>query len=282
MKEKIKEYVLLTLGTLLVAIGIYFFKYTNNFTTGGVSGLSIILGSALPIITPGTYVLIINAIFLVLGFLILNKEFGIKTVYCSLLMSLFVRIFEIIVPLTDPLTDQKFLELVYSIAFPAVGSAILFNYGASTGGTDIAAMILKKFTSLDIGKSLLCTDCLIAASSAIFFGMETGLYSLMGLAMKALLVDNVIESFNQKKSLMIITTKPNEVCDFILNTLHRGATVWQAEGAFTHENRYVLMIALNRAEASLVQKYVKQVDRQSFTVITNTSGIIGKGFREVL
>lgn len=280
-KERIKEYAILTFGTLLVAAGIYFFKYPNHFTTGGVSGLSILLGAAFPKITPGTYVIIINVAFLILGFLILNRDFGIKTVYCSLLMSGAVRLFEIVFPMTDPLTSQKFLELVYSIMFPAVGSAILFNYGGSTGGTDIIAMILKKFVSIDIGKALMCTDFLIAASSTLFFGIETGLFSLLGLAMKAVMVDSVIENINLKKSLIIITEKPKDVCHFILNEMHRGATVWKAKGAFTDQDKYVVMIALNRAQAIRVQRFVKTVDPQSFTVISNTSGIIGKGFREV-
>lgn len=283
MKEesKIAEFLWLTLGSLLVAVGIYFFKYPNNFTTGGVSGLSVVLHAIFPHITAGDFVMGINILFLILGFLVLNKGFGAKTVYCSLLMSIAIRVLEAVCPLAHPLTDQKVLELLYSVILPAAGSAILFNRGGSTGGTDIAAMILKKFFSIDIGKALLISDCLIAASAIFFFGIETGLFSLMGLGAKAMLVDSLIESINLKKNMLIITKHPKEVSQYILKELHRGATIWQAYGAYTNSREYVVMTALNRAQAQKVRQYVKSVDPESFTVITNTSGILGKGFREV-
>ena len=212
-----------------------------------------------------------------LGFLVLDRSFGCGTVYCSLLMSLMIRLLEVVYPLAAPLTDQKFLELCYSIALPAIGSALLFNRGASTGGTDIAAMILKKYTSLNTGQALLVSDSCIAASAIFFFGIETGLYSLLGLALKALLVDTVIENINLKKCMYIITQDPHEVCEFILKDLHRGATVWRAHGAYTDREVFVVMTALNRAQAARVRQYVKQVDPMGFTVITNTSGVLARG-----
>ncbi len=281
MKEKITEFILINIGIFLVAVGVYFFKFPNNFSTGGVSGLSIIFGSIFKSITPGTFVMIINGIFLILGFIFLDKGFGIKTIYSSIVFSLMIRGFEIIIPLNNPITDQKLLELVYSVIFPAAGSAILFNYNSSTGGTDIAAMIMKKYTTLDIGMALLCTDFLIAASAAIVFNVETGLFSLLGLVMKSLIVDSVIESINLKKSFTVITTKPHEVCDFINYDIHRGATIWEAKGAFTDEPKWVILTALKRYEANQLKKYVKSIDSKGFVLITNTSEIVGKGFREV-
>lgn len=281
MLLKIKEYLLLTLGTILVSIGVYFFKFPNNFSTGGVSGLSIIFGKIIDGISASTFVLIINSIFLLIGFLLLNKNFGVKTVYCSLLMSIVLKAFELWIPLFHPITNQKLLELIYSVIFPAIGSAILFNMGASTGGTDIAAMIMKKYTSLDIGKALLCTDAFIAFSATFLFGIETGMYSVLGLAMKSVIVDSVIESINLKKSFTIITIYPNEVCAFINDNLMRGATIWEARGSFTEEEKWVILTALNRVQANMLRKYVKQIDPHGFMVISNTSGIIGKGFREV-
>ena len=278
---KVTEYVWLTIGSLLMAVGIYFFKYPNHFTTGGVSGLSVILHAAFPKISAGNFVLGMNVVFLLLGFVILNKDFGAKTVYCSLLMSIAIRVFEVVLPMTAPLTNQKVLELCYSIFLPAAGSAILFNRGGSSGGTDIVAMILKKYMSLDVGKALLLSDCLIAASSILFFGIETGLFSLLGLAVKAVMVDTLIENINLKKNMLIITKNPQAVCHFVLDELHRGATVWEAHGAYTDGAEYVVMTALNRAQAQKVRQYVKEVDPGSFTVITNTSNILGKGFREV-
>lgn len=281
MINNIKEYLLLSFGTLLVAVGVYFFKFPNNFSIGGVTGLSILFGSISKSMSPGTFVLIINCLFLILGFIFLDKGFGVKTVYCSLLLSAIIKVFEIYLPLTNPITDQKLLELLYSVVFPAIGSAILFNMDSSTGGTDIVAMIMKKYTPLDIGKSLLYSDFLIAFSAIFLFGIETGMYSMLGLGLKSLIVDSVIESINLKKSFTIITDKPHEVCTFINDELHRGATMWPAVGAFTEEEKWVILTALNRVQANSLRKYVKKLDPHGFMVISNTSSIIGKGFREV-
>lgn len=271
----------MTAGTLIVAVGIYFFKFPNHFSTGGVTGLSIIFGSLTVAVTPGQFVFLINAALLVIGFLVLKTSFGIKTVYCSLLLSLVTRGLEILVPLPGPLTDQKLLELVFSVLLPAIGSAILFNAGGSTGGTDILAMILKKKTNLDIGKSLLCTDFVIAASAGFVFGIETGLFSLLGLTFKAVAVDSLIENLNLKKSITIITSMPHEVCDYITHKIHRGATYWRAQGAYTEQERWVVLAAVDRAQANQLRQYVKTIDPQAFVVLSNTSEIIGKGFRTV-
>lgn len=281
MGRVLKEYLIISAAVIFVAVGVYFFKFPNHFSTGGVSGLSILFGNISTSISPGTFVMIINGLFLLIGFLLLDKSFGIKTVYCSILMSLSIRLFEIIFPLAQPLTDQKLLELIYSVIFPAIGSAILFNMDASTGGTDIAAMILKKYVPIDIGKALLCVDFLIASSSVFLFGIETGMYSVLGLLMKSMIVDSVIESINIKKSMMVITTHPDQVCMFITDRLQRGATFWEAEGAYTEEKKWVVMTAMNRIQANALRKYVKEVDPHAFMLITNTSSIIGKGFREV-
>lgn len=281
MWKTVKEYAILTFAVIISTIGIYFFKFPNHFSTGGVSGLSILFGSIVKNISPGTFVLLINFLFLAVGFFVLDKSFGIKTVYCSILMSVLTRGLEIAVPLPAPLTEQKLLELIYSVIFPALGSAILFHYDASTGGTDIAAMILKKYVSIDIGKALFCVDFLIAGSALLLFDIETGLFSILGLMMKSLLVDSVIESIHLKKNMTIITMQREQICDFITDELHRGATFWEAEGAFTEEKKWVISTALNRVQANALQKYVKKADPQSFIFITNTSSVIGKGFRQV-
>ena len=181
----------MTLGSAMVAVGVYFFKFPNHFSMGGVSGLSILLGQLIPsdLLTPGAINMGINVIYLILGFLILNKGFGVRTVYCSLLYSALVQGLEWICPLTRPLTDQKMLELFFAVILPALGSAILFNTNASTGGTDIMAMILKKFTGLDVGRALLVSDVAIAGAALVIFNIETGLFSLLGLALKSVLVD---------------------------------------------------------------------------------------------
>lgn len=277
MKTRCKEFAVLTLGTALVAIGVYFFKFPNNFSTGGVSGLSVILAKYLPF-TAATISSVINLLFLAAGFLVLGRGFSAKTIYCSLLFSALLKGFEWIFPMSAPFTDQKLLELLFAVILPALGSALLFNLGSSTGGTDIAAMILKKFTGLDIGRALLVVDVVIAGSTLFIFDIETGLFCLLGLLLKSALVDSVVESLNRRKSVMVVTLKPDEVSDYILHTLHRSATVWKATGAYTGTEHTVLLTALTRFQAVALRQYAKSVDPTAFLLVTNSSEIFGKGF----
>lgn len=278
VKQFLTQYALLTLGTALVAMGTYFFKFPNHFSTGGVTGIAVILSSIFPSISSSLFASVINVAFLLLGFGVLNRGFGVRTVYCSLLFSGMLAGLEWLVPLSGPLTDEKLLELFFGVILPALGSAILFNTQGSTGGTDILAMILKKFTSLDIGMALLYVDVLIAGSTLILIDIETGLFSLLGLVLKSVLVDSVIESLNRKKSFILVTSCPEEVCDFITHTLHRSATFWKGEGAYSHQDKWVVLTALSRAQAVALRRHLKSVDPHAFMLITNSSEIFGKGF----
>lgn len=180
MKAKAREVLLLILGTALVALGVYFFKFPNNYSTGGVTGIAVILSSLFPSVSSSTFTSVINIASLVLGFVFLNRGFGIRTIFCTLLFSAMLAGLEWLYPMTHPLTDQKMLELFFAVILPSLGAAILFNLDSSTGGTDILAMILKKYTSMDIGKALLYVDVLITAATLIVINIETGLYSLLG------------------------------------------------------------------------------------------------------
>lgn len=280
-QAEIKNFLLITLGTVLTAVGIYFFKFPNNFSTGGVSGISILLGKLVPFLSPAVSMWVINLILLLIGFLFFGRGFGLMTAYCSMLYSFLTWLFEVIYPMTAPFTDQPFLELCFAMMLPAVGSAILFNCNASTGGTDIVAMILKKYTSLDIGKALLVSDALIAFSACFVFDIRTGLFSLLGLIIKAFVVDSVIESINLCKYFSIVTSCPDAICNYIIREMNRSSTVIDAIGAYSHENRKVILVACRRSEAVRLRQYIKTVDPKAFMFITNTSEIIGKGFRTV-
>ena len=277
-RELVQEFILMTLGTALVSLGVYFFKFPNNFSMGGVSGLAVLLGKLLPQLSPSTFNTIINLLFLLLGFLLLDKNFGFRTVYCSILYAALVQVFELLWPLDGPLTDQLMLELLFAVILPAIGSAILFNVGASSGGTDIAAMILKKYSGMDVGRALLISDVAIAAAALVVFNVQAGLCSLLGLALKSALVDSAIESFNRRKAFFIITSHPEAVCDYVTHTLERGATLWQAQGAYTHETHHVVLTVLSRGQAVMLRRQLKAVDPQAFLIVANSSEIFGKGF----
>ena len=280
MSKTVKDYIMMTLGTVLLTAGVYFFKIPNGFSTGGVSGMGTLLGSLTPI-SPATWISGLNVFLLLLGFLILGRETGIRTVYCSLLFSGLTELLEFTLPVNAPLTDQPFLELVYAIMLTAIGSAMIFHSAASSGGTDIIALILKKYTHLNVGKALLCVDFIIAGCSFFVFDIKTGLFSLAGLFAKAFLVDSVIESFDTCKYFVIVTTKPDEITKFIMEELHHGATVATAQGAYTHENKTMLHTVCRRLEAVRLQRKVKEIDPSAFIIVTSSSEIIGRGFRSV-
>ena len=180
--------------------------------------------------------------------------------------------------MTSPLTSQPTLELMFAVILPGLGSALLFYIGASSGGTDIIAMVLRKYTQFDIGRSLLISDIVITLL-AFSYGVETGLFSIMGLFLKTTVIDFIIEGLKTHKSFSIVTTHPVQICSFIMNTLHRGATISTARGAYTNEERFLILTIMNRREAVLLQRFVKEEDPHAFISITNTSSIIGKGFR---
>lgn len=278
-RENVREWLLITLGTTIMVVGIYFFKFPNHFSTGGVSGISVILGHYFPNMLTGDFVSIINVTLLVLGFAVFGRGFGVKTAYASLLMSGLISLLERVMPMSAPMTSQPLMELMFAVALPAVGSAILFNMDASSGGTDIVAMILRKFTSLDIGKALMLSDLTITLLACVAFGMETGLFCILGLVMKSLMVDMVLESINVHKCFHIITAHPEAIEEYITRKLKRGATRIHGEGVFTHEGREVILTVMSRREAVKLRRYVRSVDPGAFLVITNTGEIIGKGFK---
>lgn len=277
-KETVKEYGILTAATLMLVVGVYFFKFPNNFCFGGVTGIAVILGKVFSL-TAGTYTLIINVAFLVLGFLFLGRSFGIKTVYVSLLTSFGLQLLEMLVPMQAPITREPVLELAFAIILPAASAAILFNVNASGGGTDILAMILKKYTTFDIGMALFLVDLLITVLASLVFDAQTGLFSFAGLLAKSLVIDNVIESINLCKYFTVVCDEPEPICEFIQKELKRSATIFRAEGAYSHHEKTIILTVMKRSQAVQLRNFVKKREPQSFIMITNSSEIIGKGFR---
>ena len=274
----LKEYTVLTLATCVLNLGIYVFKFPNNFSFGGVSGLAVVLGSAFGVSTSGCN-LVINMVLILLGFAFLGRKFGIKTVYVSVLSSVGLSLMERFFFFFLPMTDQPMLVVIFAILLPAVASAVLFNMDASGGGTDILAMILRKYSSVDIGIGLFVVDLAVTVSAFFVFGVETGLYSCCGLMAKSLVIDGVIENINLCKFFTIITDTPELICDFIQIELNRSATITPAEGAYTGKKKFVVLTVVNRHQAVLLRNFIKKESPKSFLMITNSSEIIGKGFR---
>ena len=191
----VKEYVLLTLASVLMIISTWLFKYPNNFTFGGITGLSIVLSRIFEV-PASTLNLIMNAVLLVIGVVVLGKGFAGKTFYVTILSTVGLSALDKIYPITTPLTDEPVIELLFAVAIPAVASAILFNMDASSGGTDIVAMLLKKYTTMEIGTAIFAVDIIITLSAFVAFDFATGLYSVTGLMAKTLIMDGAIENMN--------------------------------------------------------------------------------------
>lgn len=278
--EKALGFLKLNLGIILLSAGNYFFKITNGFSTGGISGVGIVLGR-ITNLTPATWIWILNILLLVIGFIFLGKGTGIKTVYCTLVYSGLVFLFEKIFNLQEPLTDQPFMELVYAMVLISIGTALMFDCDGSSGGTDIIALILKKYTKINVGVALLCTDFIIALSSFFVFGIKIGLFSMLGLFAKTFLVDNVIESLNTYKYFIVITDKKEEISNYIIKTMHHGATVTLAKGEYTQEDKYMIHTVCKRIEAIKLRAEVKRIDSGAFIIITTSTEIIGRGFNSI-
>ena len=217
---------------------------------------------------------IVNAALVVLGFFFLGIRSMGWTVYSSFALSFYVSACEAIYPLSSPLTRDVFLELCFAVILPAVGAAMVFNVGASTGGTDIVAMILHKYTSLEIGRALLVSDLGIVLIAAYLYGAQTGLYCILGMILKCTVVDSAIESLNLRKY-------PEQVEEFIINDLHRSATEQKAFGIYTKKEQKVMMTVLTRSETNRLRIHLRQIDPHAFITIVNSSEIIGKGFRSI-
>ena len=280
MKSKLKNFSLLTISTLIMAVGIYFFKFANNFTFGGITGIAVLVAKFLPI-SASDFSFVVNILLLIIGWIVLGKSFAEKTAYSTILLSVSLSLLERIYPMNHPLTNEPLLELIFAILLPALGSAILFNIGASSGGTDVIAMILKKYTSVDIGKGLMISDFIFTLAGFLVFNVKTGLYSLFGLIMRSALIDNFIESFNRSKYFHVVTSNATCICDFIQNDLQRGATIVNATGAFTGDDKYIILTVLSPSQAVKLRNFIKEHDPKAFLLVSNTSEIIGKGFHSV-
>lgn len=270
----------MTLGAVMLAAGVYFFKIPNGFSTGGVSGIGTILSRLTPI-GAGVWIWLLNFALLIIGFIFLGRRTGIKTVYCSLLYSTLTAIFERVIPLETSLSGDMLLDLVWAMLLTSIGSALIFNMNGSAGGTDIVALILKKFTKINVGKALLAVDFIVAASSFFVFGIKIGLYSFLGLFSKAFIVDAVIENLNTCKYFVVITEEKEKITEYIIKNLHHGVTSTVGVGEFTGSQKAMIHTVCRRIEAIRLRSKIRELDPHAFIIITTSSEIIGRGFRNV-
>ena len=284
VKAILRDYAMLSLGTFLTTVGLYVFAMPHQFVMGGVIGISIVLDPFLPaFLTTGMLVSILNMILLLIGFAFLGRDFGFKTVYTSIFLSGVGMLIEWIGMKYDlfPLTDNLLLELVFAVMLPAIGTAIVFYYNGSGGGTDIVALIIKKYMRIEGGKALLCVDFMIMLVS-FTYSVEIGLLSMLGLFAKSMIVDKVTKSMLRSKYCIIVTTCPDEIGEYINKKLQRGATMWKGVGVYTHEEKHILLVVMNAKQIRQVRRDIHMIDSRAFTIVEDTSDVIGNGFRALV
>lgn len=276
-KSDVIDYLWVTVGAVLVAAGVYFFKFPNNFTFGGVSGFCVVLTKLLPF-TPGQLNMVLNLLLLVVGYIAMGRRFAVKTAWATVVISVLTERLEVWCPMTGPMTDQPLLELIFAILLPAAGAAVLFQREASGGGTDIIAVIIKDRTGMEIGKGLFVSDIAITASAMLVFDVETVLFSCLGLLTKTLVVDGLIQNMNLTKCFIVVCDDAEPICRFINEELKRGATITQGVGAFSHQPKQLIFSALKPGQAHHLRNFIHENQPTAFMMISSSSEIVGKGF----
>ena len=279
--QQIKSFFIITISTIIMAIGVYFFKFPNNFCFGGVTGAAVVFAKILPI-SASSFSFVVNMALLVVGFAFLGKSFALRTTYATILLSGLLVVFERAFPLKQPLSNEPMLELIFAIALPAIASALLFYEGSSSGGTDVIAMIVKKYAHVDdIGIALFVTDLIMIIIACFVFDIKTALYSFVGLTVKSFLIDAIIENIMLRKSIMITCDDKDAICHFITGELQKGATIVEATGAYTNEKRYLIFTTLTRKQAAVLRSFIHQNKLHAFISMSTTSEVFGKGFTSI-
>ena len=275
-----KDFFMITIGISLVAFGLEYFFIPHNIAAGGVSGMAIIIGSFLENVPVGIILLILNVLFFILAFIMLGGKFGGKTLYSAFGLSLIMWLIETYLK-PGILTEDLFINAAVGTIIIGIGMAIVFNYGASTGGTDILAKILSKYFHTDIGKSLLLVDFVVGLSGLLTFGLTAGLYALLCIIANGALIDRFIDGFNTAKELMIISKKEEQIIDFIIKELDRSCTVLNGYGGYTSEDIQVLYVVLYRRDYIQLRNFIKEIDPKAFISVNEVHEVLGEGFTDI-
>ncbi|MDY0236129.1 MAG: YitT family protein [Gudongella sp.] len=277
MKFDFKKFMWINLGLIIMTIGLYYFLMPSKLAVGGATGAAMILSYLIPI-PMGIILGFLNIILFITAFLILGKEFGGYTVYASLALSGMIALLEIVSPMAKPFTDDLFINLIFGIVISGIGMGIVFNHNASTGGTDIIAKIINKYTRIDIGKSLLISDFFITLFAGLVFGARLGMYALLGIVINSFIIDKMIAGFNVKINMIIISVEFDPINNYILNDIGRGTTIYHASGGYSNEDKRVINTIASRSEYIKIRDFVKSTDDKAFVSISYTTEVEGEGF----
>jgi len=265
-RKNIKEFLIITGGTGIVAIAVYFFMLPSHVSVGSATALAMVLSNFIPLpISVITFIM--NVVLLILGFLLIGPEFGVKTVYSTLLLPVMLGILEILLPNFQSFTQDPLLDVICYILVVGIGLAVLFSCNAASGGLDIVAKIMNKFTGMELGKAMSLSGVLVALSSALVYEKNIVVLSVLGTYFGGLIVDNFIFGINIKRRVCILSQRHDEILHYILHDLHSGATIYNSIGAFNHTERQEIVTIVDKQEYRHLMDYIKKTDPAAFVTV---------------
>lgn len=269
-KEIWKEGAILTVAVAIIAAAVYFFLVPSRASVSSISGLGMVLSNFVPL-SLSAITMILNVILLIIGFFTCGKEFGAKTVYTSILLPVFIGLFENLFPDTGSITNSQELDALCYILVVSVGLSILFNRNASSGGLDIVAKIMNKYLHMELGKAMSLSGMCVALSSALVYDKKTVVLSILGTYFNGMVLDHFIFDHNIKRRVCIITKKEKELREFIIHDLHSGATIYESVGAYNMEKRNEIITIVDKGEYQKLMNYMNHHDPQAFITVYHVS-----------
>lgn len=271
-KALIKETLILTIAVAIIAAAVYFFLAPSHTSVSSISGLGIVLSNFVPL-PLSAITMILNVVLLIIGFLTCGREFGAKTVYTSIMLPLFLGLFEIIFPNFESMTGSQELDVLCYILVVSIGLSILFNRNASSGGLDIVAKIMNKYLHMELGRAMSLSGMCVALSAALVYDKKTVVLSILGTYFNGIILDHFIFDHNRKRRVCIITEKEEELRQFIIQELHSGATIYEAIGAYNFEKHNEIITIVDNSEYQKLINFINREDPKAFITIYNVSNM---------
>ena len=269
-KKIIREFLILTVGTAIVAAAVYFFMLPSHVTVGSASALAMVISNFVPF-PMSAITFVINLVLLVVGYLLIGPEFGVKTIYSSLLMPVCLRIFEVIFPDFQSITGDQLLDVICYTLVVGIGLALLFSCNASSGGLDIVAKLMNKFLRIELGQAMSIAGILVALSAAFCYDAKTVVLAVLGTYICGIIVDNFIFGLNIKRRVCIISQNFDEILAFILHELHSGATIYEGIGAYNNQVRKEIITIVDKQEYRRLMDFVNRIDPKAFITVYSVS-----------
>lgn len=268
-----KDFLIITLGTAIAAIGVFFFLMPSNLSVGSISGLAIIIGNFVPL-PISSITMILNVALLIIGFIFVGKEFGGKTVYTSILLPICLGILEKLFPNYESLSGDPFVDMILYVFVVSIGLAMLFNANASSGGLDIVAKLLNKFLKIDLGTAMALPGMVVAVSAIFVSDVYLVVLSVLGTYINGIIIDHFIFGFSVKKRVCILSKKEKEIRDYIVNELHSGATLYEAIGAFDYQKKSEIITIVDKSEYTKLMNFIEKTDSEAFVTVYTVNNVI--------